>query len=71
MCTAKAIRSYLRDGKLPDPGTVCDVKGHMFDDPQLADYEDLTKEERLLINAWNRVTRAFKIPPIGLPFLHV
>ncbi|PVF98203.1 alpha/beta-hydrolase [Serendipita vermifera] len=30
LCTAKAIRAYFQEGKLPDKDTVCEIEDHMF-----------------------------------------
>ena len=32
LCTAKAIREYFREGKLPEPGTICEILFQMFGD---------------------------------------
>lgn len=38
LCTAKKIRAYLLDGKLPEDGTVCDSdEGYLFPHPDKKD----------------------------------
>ncbi|KAF7331529.1 Abhydrolase-4 domain-containing protein [Mycena kentingensis (nom. inval.)] len=44
-CTAKIIRAYFLEGKLPEPGTVCDIDRPVF--PVAAGYKPNTDGERL------------------------
>ncbi|KAJ3539136.1 hypothetical protein NM688_g6410 [Phlebia brevispora] len=60
-CTILAIREYFRDGKVPQPGTRCEIESRMFTKTDFAyDNEtwfwDLPEDEREAVKAWKKLT---------------
>ena len=59
----QAYRAYMRDGKLPAPGTVCEIVEKMFPMENMSDpLSSLTMEERNMVDAWKKFTD--KVPTV-------
>lgn len=68
-CTAKAVRAYFREGKLPEPGTVCEIESKMFtqaDSEALSMQDYLTSEDIAAIDAWRALSAKFETPLFGM-----
>ncbi|GJE89473.1 alpha/beta hydrolase [Phanerochaete sordida] len=64
LCTAKAIRAYFKDGKLPPNGTVCGVESRMF--PVGTEIQlSLQGEDREVMDAWRGIRASVEIPKLG------
>ena len=66
VCTLKAIHEYFREGKLPDVGTVCEIRDTMFepDDDvqmQLLDEIELPWQERWISQIARDLKRRLRI----------
>lgn len=77
LCTAKAVRSYFRDGVLPQKGTVCNVRERLFSADQVERSPDndaatlvsgggryievLTREEEELLGAVKELSEGFDV----------
>lgn len=58
LCTARTVRDYFR-GILPANGTVCQVDGETFPDPEMAvNAIDLDEEDQQLLRAWEAMGEA-------------
>ena len=72
LCTFNHVRQYFIDGKLPEPGTVCEVDAGPFDDEEGLEegtaQDRLTmhmnEEDKVIFNALKELGR------LGLPFMH-
>ncbi|KAF8816536.1 hypothetical protein BYT27DRAFT_7077196 [Phlegmacium glaucopus] len=73
LCTVKHVRQYFTDGKLPEPGTVCEVDAGPFDKEEGLEEGTaqgrltmhMSEEDKLIFNALKELSR------LGLPFMHV
>lgn len=65
-CTAKAIRSYFRDGVLPKPGTVCEIETKIFGNNASSLADSLSGEEQALVENWRQLSESFSVPHFGL-----
>ncbi|KAF7791738.1 hypothetical protein EIP86_002762 [Pleurotus ostreatoroseus] len=69
-CTARAVRAYFRDGKLPEPDTVCEVESEMFPKGDSAYHteawlSDVPEDEREAVKAWRELSETFEPPMYG------
>lgn len=66
----QAVREYFREGKLPEPGTICRVESTMFGDSlsAIADSRVLSDEDRELLGAADMLTKRYFVP-MHHPFL--
>lgn len=62
----KAIRAYFREGKLPEPGTVCKTESMMFGDEFIHRIKAMSSEERGLLDAWGKLNSAYSTLDFGL-----
>ncbi|GJE96256.1 alpha/beta hydrolase [Phanerochaete sordida] len=66
LCSAKAIRDYFREGKLPQNGTICSVDSSIFPSNALTEkLQTLEGEDREVMGAWMDISAAHKIPMLG------
>lgn len=63
VCTATALRDYMRDGKLPALGTVCHIESRFFDRPISANSTE--REDAKIVNTWRALTSALRIQRFG------
>ncbi|EKM58437.1 uncharacterized protein PHACADRAFT_252751 [Phanerochaete carnosa HHB-10118-sp] len=69
ICTAKVIREYFREGKLPKNGTVCPVESSIFpSDNEIRSVQALEGEDREVMEAWRKIRESFDVPKLGLAF---
>ncbi|GJE90064.1 alpha/beta hydrolase [Phanerochaete sordida] len=67
ICTAKAIREYFREGKLPKNGTVCGVESTIFPSySEAQSVEALQGEDRKIVEAWRELRGSFEVPKFGM-----
>ncbi|GJE90051.1 alpha/beta hydrolase [Phanerochaete sordida] len=69
LCTAKAVREYFREGKLPQPGTVCSVESTIF--PSYSEAQSgqaLRGEDRAVMKAWREIRESLEVPRFGMAF---
>jgi hypothetical protein len=63
LCTAKYIREYFRDGKLPPADAVCEVEDEFFPADQITQGDDLLNEaDRSLLAAMRELSDSFEVP---------
>ncbi|CZR59458.1 uncharacterized protein PAC_09350 [Phialocephala subalpina] len=70
LCTAKHVRSYLYDGKLPDASTTCEINGEYFPDPNKSSVlgeKILSQEDAKLLASLQELASAYLIK--NQPFL--
>lgn len=58
----------MRDGELPEPGTVCEIESGMFGRQPSAAAEEFAGEDRVVVRAWRQLSGSFPVPPLGMPF---
>lgn len=69
ICTAKAIREYFREGKLPKNGTVCPVESSIFpSDDEIKSVQALEGEDREMMETWREIRGSFEVPKLGMAF---
>ncbi|GJE90062.1 alpha/beta hydrolase [Phanerochaete sordida] len=69
LCTAKAIREYFREGKLPKNGTVCSIESSIFPSSnETQSMQALQGEDRGVMEAWWQIRESFEVPRFGGPF---
>ena len=68
LCTAKAIREYFRDGKLPAAGTVCKHESTIFPSKSRVVEARLSGEDKEIMDVWRELSGSIKIPQFGLTF---
>ncbi|KAI0702271.1 Alpha/Beta hydrolase protein [Cytidiella melzeri] len=69
LCTAKAIGEYFREGKLPEPGTVCEIETKMFGDDLSPSFSSLPMSEdreSLVMEALRSLNEVYSMPDFGL-----
>ncbi|KAF8816535.1 hypothetical protein BYT27DRAFT_7182119 [Phlegmacium glaucopus] len=73
LCTAKHVRQYFADGKLPEPGTVCEVDAGPFDSEERL--EEGTEQGKLTMHMSEEDKSIFngvkELSRLGLPFMRV
>ena len=64
------MREYFRDGKLPEPGTVCEVESKMFPDGDTKKASgaslSMSREDAEIFDAWRQLSRSFDVPRFGM-----
>ncbi|GJE96257.1 alpha/beta hydrolase [Phanerochaete sordida] len=66
LCSAKIVREYFRDGKLPKNGTVCSVESTIFPTDAVAPrVHALSAEDFAVLEAWKEIAAAVEIPKLG------
>ncbi|EEB89724.1 hypothetical protein MPER_12147, partial [Moniliophthora perniciosa FA553] len=74
LCTARAVREYLVNGTLPEPGTLCPIDGTPFSNATSATPEKRQSleagEDAELLRAWKQIGSPFNGKP-RLSFLHM
>jgi hypothetical protein len=58
------MRSYIRDGVLPKPGTVCEIEDKLFDDVA-AGVHAARSEDDDLGSVARKLSKSFKVPMFG------
>lgn len=70
VCTATALRDYMRDGKLPAAGTVCQIESRFFDPPLSVNATSVNststkREDAEIADTWRALTSALRVPKFG------
>ncbi|KIP02216.1 hypothetical protein PHLGIDRAFT_305697 [Phlebiopsis gigantea 11061_1 CR5-6] len=65
LCTAKAIREYFREGKLPENGTVCEIEDSIFPTGK-ENVKMLSNEDQAIMAAWSDLSSRFEVPRLGM-----
>lgn len=70
VCVATALRDYMRDGKLPAPGTVCEIESKFFGGPvagkATSGNSTMAKRETEIAEAWHTLVSSMRVPRFGL-----
>lgn len=53
----------MREGKLPDPGTVCQIESRFFDGP--IPVNSFKREDTEIADAWRALASSFRVPRFG------
>jgi hypothetical protein len=63
-CSSLAMRSYIRDGVLPKPGTVCGIEDKLFGDVAAGAHAARSEDDDLGSVA-RKLSKSFKVPMFG------
>ncbi|EIN12405.1 alpha/beta-hydrolase [Punctularia strigosozonata HHB-11173 SS5] len=63
LCTAKYVRDYFREGKLPPAGAVCEIEDELFPSSDVKQAGDmLDRDDRVLLDAVRELSDKFEVP---------
>ncbi|EIN12410.1 alpha/beta-hydrolase [Punctularia strigosozonata HHB-11173 SS5] len=63
LCTAKYVRDYFREGKLPPAGAVCEIEDELFPSSDVKQAGDmLNHDDRVLLDAARELSDKFEVP---------
>lgn len=59
------MRDYMRDGKLPAPGAVCEIESRYFDPPLTVNATSTKREDAEIADNWRALASALRVPKFG------